>query len=377
MASKETCDAISRRRRLPLQGSAVFAAALALVGCSLPGGTDAAPAAGPAKLVVLPDGRKVNLVCTGRGSPTVLLEPGFGADSHAWYKVQPTLAKLTRVCAYDRAGSGFSDPGPLPRDGAAIARDLDETLMAARITGPFVIVGHSAGGMYARLFAARRKDDVAGLVLLDPTVERRAPQPVGDGLDGIRRRVQRCLAASTATPQPPMSDSQWAGCVSARPTPHGVEIARRPDTWRNQLSELDSIFGRTSDQVFRMGDLLRTVPTYVITASDSAGAAPSYGFDKPQSILVLQHQMLASLSEAGSQQTVLSSHMIMMDRPDVVISATEAMVRAGRAGRPPEPLPGNDLDSDPSADPFRLPDGNENTQPEPQRLGNAPQSWPR
>jgi pimeloyl-ACP methyl ester carboxylesterase len=319
----------------------------------------------------------MNLVCSGAGSPTVLLEPGFGATAAAWYKVQPALAKVTRVCAYDRAGSGFSDPGPLPRDGAAIARDLDETLAAARIAGPFVVVGHSAGGLYARLFAARRRGQVVGLVLLDPTVERRAPQPVGDGLDGIRRRVQRCLAASEAKPQPEVSDPQWAGCISAKATPHAIDVARRPETWRNQLSELDSIFGRTSDQVFRTADLLRSIPVYVFTASDSAAAAPAYGFDKPQSVLVLQHQMIAAMSEAGSQQTVLSSHMIMLDRPEVVISAAEAMVRASRAGRPPEPLPAGDLEPDTSADPFRLPD---EAEPSPQLPGppaDAPQIWPR
>ena len=377
MAPKETWHAKSCDWKLA-SGPALLAAALVLVGCNLPGGTDAAAATGPAKLVALPDGRRINLRCTGRGSPTVLLESGFGANSGAWYKVQPALARLTRVCAYDRAGSGFSDPGPLPRDGAAIARDLDETLTTARITGPFVVVGHSAGGLYARLFAARRKGQVVGLVLLDPTVERRAPQPVGDGLDGIRRRVQRCLATSEAAPQPERSDPRWTGCFSAKSPAHAIEAARRPDTWRNQLSELDSIFGRTSDQVFRAAGLLGSIPTYVITASDSAAAAPTYGFDKPQSVLVLQHQMIARLSETGSQQTVLSSHMIMLDRPDVVISAAEAMVRASRANQPPEPLPANGLDSDTTTDPFRLPDGGEDETPAlPPPPIAAPQPWPR
>lgn len=315
-----------------------------LTGCGSLGGEAGSAYARPGALVGLPDGRRLNLHCSGSGSPTILLESGFGASSSAWHKVQPGLARTTRVCAYDRAGSGFSDPGPLPRDGGAIARDLDQALTAARIKGPFVVVGHSAGGLYARLFAARRPREVVGLVLLDTTVERRAPQPVGDGLDGIRRRVQRCLAVSELRPQPADADTQWSGCLPAKGDSQAREVARRPDTWRNQLSELDSIFGRTSDQVFRASGVLRDIPLYVITASDTAAAAPTYGFDKPQSVLVLQHEAIARAANLGSQQTVLSSHMVMLDRPEVVVSAVEEMIRATRTGRAPQPLPPAETD---------------------------------
>jgi pimeloyl-ACP methyl ester carboxylesterase len=330
--------------------------AVGLAGCSLPGGLAAAADARPGRLVSLPDGRRLNLVCTGRGSPTVLLESGFGATAGAWYKVQPPLARTTRVCAYDRAGSGFSDPGPLPRDGAGIARDLDQALTAAKIGGPYVVVGHSAGGLYARLFAARRQGQVVGLVLLDPTVERRAPQPAGDGLDGIRRRVQRCLTTSETKPQPPLTDAQWDGCVSVKSGLQAIKLAQRPDAWRNQLSELDNIFGRTSDQVLRSHPLLRTVPTYVITASQTAAAAPSYGFDRPRSIVELQHEAIARMSEAGSQQTVVSSHLVMFDRPEVVVVAVEEMLRAHRAGRPPYPLLSSETDQPVADELFPAPD---------------------
>jgi len=354
-----------------IAGRAALAALALLAGCSASGGaaTSAKAYAKPAQLVSLADGRKINLRCSGAGSPTVLLEAGFGATSGAWYKVQPSLARTTRVCAYDRAGAGFSDPGPLPRDGAAIVRDLDQALTAGHIKGPFVVVGHSAGGLYARLFAARRPRDVAGLILLDPTVERRAPQPAGDGLDGIRRRVQRCLAASEANPQPPAGDPQWSGCVSAKADEHDLDVAHRPETWRNQLSELDNIFGRTSDQVFRLPAILRDIPLYVITASDTAAAAPTYGFDKPQSVLVLQHQRIAGTSNAGSQQTVLSSHMVMLDRPEVVISAAEEMVRAHRAGRVPEPLGAAETDQPSGEDLFKPPAAPEDGLPLPKPPG--------
>lgn len=345
-----------RAWRLASHAPALLVAALALVGCNLSGGTDAAAAdKGPARLVVLPDGRRINLACSGRGSPTVLLEPGFGAASSAWSKVQPAIARTTRVCAYDRAGAGYSDPGPLPRDGAAIARDLDQALAKANVPGPFIVVGHSAGGLYGRLFAARHAKEVAGLVLLDPTVERRAPQPSGDGLDGLRQRVRRCLAAAEANPQPPVTDAQWSGCFPANASAHRLETARRPATWASQLSELDSMFGRTSEQAMMTVPILKSVPMYVITASDSANGAPTYGFDPPRSVLELQHERLAARSDFGSQRTVLSSHMVMLDRPEVVIAAVQEMIKAQRAGRPPEPLPPSETQLGPADEPFRLP----------------------
>ena len=313
----------------PGVGIVVLLAALA--GCNGVAGGPASAAVGPGQLVQLPDGRAVNLRCTGRGAPTVVLESGFGADSGAWVKVQPTLARETRVCAYDRAGYGYSDPGPLPRDGAAIARDLDQALEAAGAEGPYIVVGHSAGGLYGRLFAARRPGEVAGLVLLDPTVERHAPQPSGDGLDGIRRRLQRCNAAAEATPQPPLGDPAWSGCLSAKSSAHAVEIARRPATWRGQLSELDNLFGRTSDQVSRIGPLLSDVPTYVITASETAAAAPIIPFGPPISIWEASHQQIAAQSRHGFQTTVVSPHLVMIARPEVVVAAVRAMVTASRA----------------------------------------------
>ena len=332
----------------PVIGVVVLVAALA--GCGGVAGGPASAAVGQGQMVQLPDGRAINLRCTGRGTPTVLLESGFGADSGAWSKAQPALSRGTRVCAYDRAGYGYSDPGPLPRDGATIARDLDQALEAAGVEGPYIVVGHSAGGLYARLFAARRPGEVAGLVLLDPTVERRAPQAQGDGLDGIRRRLQRCIAAAEAAPQPSLADPAWSGCLSARSSEHAVEIARRPATWRGQLSELDAIFGRTSEQVVRIGSLLSDVPIYVITASETAAAAPIIPFGPPISIWEANHQQIAAQSQHGFQTTVVSPHLVMIARPEVVVAAVKAMVSANRAGRPPDPLPPSETDPPPPAD---------------------------
>ena len=112
-------------------------------------------------------GYKLHINCMGQGSPTVILESGLANPSSIWGWVQPEVAHATRVCAYDRAGVGWSDPGPEPRDGQQIARELHTLLGKANVPEPYVLVGHSAGGLYVRVYAAQYPRDVVGMVLVD------------------------------------------------------------------------------------------------------------------------------------------------------------------------------------------------------------------
>ena len=122
-------------------------------------------------------GRRLHVSCTGAGNPTVILEAGLGrvASSTIWKAVQPAVAEITRVCAYDRAGRGTSDPDPRTatefRTGRAAVEDLRLLLRAASITGPYVLVGHSLGGAYTRLYAGQFPQDVVGMVLVDASHE--------------------------------------------------------------------------------------------------------------------------------------------------------------------------------------------------------------
>ena len=123
-------------------------------------------------------GRRLHLNCTGSGSPTVVLEPGLWATSAAMAWVAPAVANHgSRVCVYDRAGRGWSDPADGPLDGAQTAADLHTLLERAHIPGPYVLAGHSFGGLYVLTFAARYPDDVAGLVLIDSTEPVSTPPP--------------------------------------------------------------------------------------------------------------------------------------------------------------------------------------------------------
>jgi len=113
-------------------------------------------------------GRRLYLHCTGSGSPTVVLVSGLAETSTYWGGwIAPAVARNTTVCVYDRAGQGWSDPPSGPQDGVAVAVDLHALLHRAQVPGSYVLVGHSTGGAYARIFAARHPDQVAGMVMLD------------------------------------------------------------------------------------------------------------------------------------------------------------------------------------------------------------------
>jgi pimeloyl-ACP methyl ester carboxylesterase len=125
----------------------------------------------PGRLVDI-GGRKLHIYCTGSGAPTVILEAGASSFSIDWSLVQPEIAKTNRVCSYDRARMGWSDPGPLDT-AANIVQDLKALLRAANEKGPYVMTGASMGGIYVRVFQMRYPEDVVGMVLVDPTHELR------------------------------------------------------------------------------------------------------------------------------------------------------------------------------------------------------------
>jgi pimeloyl-ACP methyl ester carboxylesterase len=128
--------------------------------------------AAPQTQARLSDGRRYNLVCMGKGGPVAVLDVGLRDWSLSWRGLQPELAKVTRTCIADRAGYGFSDPGPSPRDSVAETQDLENALKAAGIRPPYILVGHSLGGLNTRLFAYRNPDKVGGLISGGGTVSK-------------------------------------------------------------------------------------------------------------------------------------------------------------------------------------------------------------
>ena len=122
-------------------------------------------------------GYRMHIYCTGSGSPTLILDAGFGDDWFVWSKVQPELSKTTRVCSYDRAGYGWSDLRPGPRDANQIADELHQLLQQAGITGPIILMGHSIAGLYIRAYTVRYPQKVSGLIFVDSSIPLQDERP--------------------------------------------------------------------------------------------------------------------------------------------------------------------------------------------------------
>src|SRR4051794_23263430 len=145
---------------------------LALLGAAYESVSEAADARAypPPGQMVDVGGYRLHINCVGTGSPTVVIESGLGDWSASWSNaVQPRAANTTRVCTYDRAGMGYSEPGPLPRTATRFAEELHTLLQRADIPGPYVLTGHSSGGFTVRRFAAAYPAEVIGVVLIDST----------------------------------------------------------------------------------------------------------------------------------------------------------------------------------------------------------------
>jgi len=184
----------------------------------------------PGRLVDVGD-HALHLDVRGAGSPVVVLEAGSGETSLGWQAVADALAERTTVVAYDRAGYAWSEPSAEPRTGEAVVADLRAALDAAGLAGPYVVVGHSMGGLFARLLAERAPEDVAGLVLVDARPPRRAGPPT-------RRHGPwgHCSAPGCSGCSPTSSWRAWStrrsrsGSSTSSPPPRSSPRGRRRPT---------------------------------------------------------------------------------------------------------------------------------------------------
>src|SRR5918998_4117559 len=173
VVSSSTSRGIMRRIWRPLLGLVVALLVLAVAGAIYQAiATERAERAypPPGEMVGV-GGHRLHINCVGQGGPTVVLDSGSGAMSAHWALVQRAVSGTTRVCAYDRAGMGWSEMGPEPRDARQITGELHALLEGAGIEGPYVLVGHSFGGLYMQTYAARYPDEVAGVALVDSSTE--------------------------------------------------------------------------------------------------------------------------------------------------------------------------------------------------------------
>ena len=318
-------------------------------GVAVAGGGEApstiAPYAAPQTQVRLPDGRVYNLVCMGAGGPVAVLDVGLRDWSLAWRALQPELAKITRICIPDRAGYGFSDPGPLPRNSVAETQDLENALKAAGLRPPYVLVGHSLGGLNARLFAYRNPEKVAGLLLIDPSVsfkEFGTPSEYARkmGLAFYEYCAARARAGKLAPgevrpgdPGPCVSspDPLWTSDAAARIT----QVRSKASIFETTLAEFKSAYDVDVDEVTAARRKLGDIPLVILTQDRAHFRVLKSWFDgdvdQAYARWVAGHEDEARDSKRGENRIVDGAgHDIEADRPDVVISAFREVVEAAR-----------------------------------------------
>lgn len=279
----------------------------------------------PGQLIDVGDHR-LFLSCTGSGEPTVILEPGLGGTSAAWGWIAPTVAAHTRVCVYDRAGRGRSEPAPEPQDGDQIATDLHTLLERAGVTGPLVVVGHSLGGLYVLDYAARYPQQVAGMVLVDAT-----PPTAFTSLPDYPAIFDMLTTMTGMSP--------GLARLGVTQLVNGLSDAELPSPARDQVRADSSTAGQARSE----RDELAMVPTMMARA----GAVTDLG-DLPLSVLTASVDTqtgwltaqtdLAALSGNSVHQVVAGAgHQSLLDNQSdaaIVSRAIAMVVDAARTGTP-------------------------------------------
>jgi pimeloyl-ACP methyl ester carboxylesterase len=267
-------------------------------------------------------GRDIYIECAGEGSPTVNFEAGYRSPATVWtddlaqpdaprLMAQPAVAKLTRACAYERPGVAAvldgmlypsrSDPVPMPRDIQGVVTDLHALLVAADIVGPYVMVGHSLGGLMVRLFTATYPDDVVGMVLVDAWYE---------GLESL------------------LTPEEWAAYVrlnSALPP----ELAGYTDYETIDFADASATMRRAAES-----SPLRPMPLVVLSHGQPFGldeAALGFSPDALERAWATAQAELASLTpDARHIVAERSGHYIQLDEPELVIDTIRQVVEAVR-----------------------------------------------
>ena len=305
-------------------------------------------------LIALPGGRRLNLFCMGAGTPVVILEAGGGDDSLTFRRVQGRLSAFTRVCSYDRAGMGFSDPSDAPNTAAHTVRDLHALVDRADIPKPFVLVGHSDGGLYASLYAAYFPDEVSGLVMIDPNnlgldmaAEKVLDQPWlkewrTSNLADIKQ-ARHCLVLAK---QGALASAlaRYPKCMDNPPNPDVVLHRRldkqlaRPSEQEALLTEMIDTYPKADGGLANAELTLRDAhfdfcdkPLIVLSGTNEQDELPPAELAKVTKAMLANQADLAAHSTKGKQLLVSSkTEYIQTYHPDVVVRSVTEIVEEVR-----------------------------------------------
>jgi pimeloyl-ACP methyl ester carboxylesterase len=277
----------------------------------------------PGQLVDI-GGYRLHLWCMGAGAPAVVLESGHGGSAFTWPQVQREAATFTRVCAYDRAGLGYSDASPKPRTSGRIAEELSQLIERSALGSPVVLVGASLGGFAARILASEHRELVAGLVLVDASHEQQRARQAAVGLEvavppGLKLVVLSAslgllrLRGETLGLRPELADPLVRPYLQA--------TAHRASRYRAAYDELMA-WPESEKQVAASRRTL-DIPLVVVTAGLSAGPGDAIHRE-------LQQDLLALSTRSCQMIAARSNHAIAGDEPEIVVKAIRAVIEAAR-----------------------------------------------
>lgn len=299
----------------------------------------------PGKFVDV-DGLRLHALAMGEGEATVVFESGLMSTVLTWRDIQPEIAKAACTISYDRAGLGWSDSGAAPRDAARIATELHRLLQRSELPPPYILVGHSFGGLATRVFTGRYPNEVVGLVLLDPVVPAEW-HPVGEtnqtriragttilrrasGLSrwGVLRFISMLLRAGVKLLAEPLvrlmskgapkgdgttsSPLFWNLPLSERSMAHVFWVQPKfTETIASQLENLPA----SAAQALAVKESLRSIPVFVISAADASAARRE------------DYDAIARDSASGKHFAAKKGgHWVMVDEPDLVLQAIREVV---------------------------------------------------
>ena len=290
----------------------------------------------PGQLVDV-DGRTMHIHCVGEGEPTIVLDAGQGGWSSDWGDVMPQLSDNNRVCAYDRAGYGWSDSAENPTPQTA-ADDLSKLLTAAQIESPYLVVGFSHAGIANRIFAAQHAEQIAGMVLIDPATEfdndimsadlMRQQQSAVGMFKGFTWMANVGLLRLIGTHNMAGS-APFIGTDPADPDLYYSFIAA-PQWWRTSAQEFESHLNAAHLTMVREQGAIADIPLIIIGSDvlDTTGNAAMDGLQ------AARHAKLSELAARSSQGQFIiasgSTHNIPSDRPDVILDAIAGVLAASK-----------------------------------------------
>jgi len=310
----------------------------------------------PAELIAVDGRRRLNMFCIGEGEPAIVFISGAWQNTMTWRRVQGRVSKMSRAYSYDRAGLGFSDPATRESNAENASDDLRKLLEAAKLKTPVVLVGHSVGGLYAMLYAAKYRDRVAGIVLVDPSDPEVNNNLALSGLPAKYREEARrqtetnhemlrhCVTLARQGTLTPANTDPY--CLMSETDPIlKKELDRqhvRLQTKEAILSEMSSqeapvegeysLNGLQFRQAIGNGNLGQ-MPLILLRRARGLKhpALPQEIFDRNQSVFLAGHERMAALSSIGEVREISNAgHNIQLDQPEAVVAAIEDVIAAVR-----------------------------------------------